>query len=344
MPASFGPWATSMSPGNQVELSTFWKRRMNMLPRIARQNSGSPRTGRLLLIVCSAVLFALPTLLVKAQSPEEAGGKPGSKTTPAASPNKATSALAAGLLQAADKPADKPAVANVAVEFYPKLSKKEEKIATELENNTTFMFTDESLTGISETIMERHKLDIVIDQVKLEEESVAMDATDITLKVNEIPLRSALRLLLANKNLAYIVENDVLKITTKTHADNYRLTRIYPVRDLVGADAADYLSLTDAIRQGVSPGSWKEVGTSGGMFGMMGGMGGGRGGRGGMAAPAAPTGGPPDQGYTISMVPASGSLVIRQSYEGHEEVLRLLRALRMAKNDGVNTAQSLPTY
>ena len=112
-------------------------------------------------------------------------------------------------------------------------SKKEEKIVRELDKPTTFDFTDESLDGVRDTIMERHGFDIVIDKVKLEEESVATDATDITLKVSEISLKNALKLLLDAKNLTYVIENEVMKITTKTDGIAKRPLRVYNVGDLV---------------------------------------------------------------------------------------------------------------
>lgn len=111
-------------------------------------------------------------------------------------------------------------------------SKKEEKIVRELDKPTTFDFTDESLDGVVDTIKERHGFDIVIDKTKLDEESIATDATDITLKVNEISLKNALKLLLESKNLTYVVENEVMKITTKG-GEVRRPLRVYNVGDLV---------------------------------------------------------------------------------------------------------------
>jgi hypothetical protein len=293
MASSFGPWATSMSTGNRVRLSTFWKRRMNMLPKIARLQPGSPSRGRWCLIVLSLALFALPTWFVDAQTPE-------AKTLPAQS-------------QARSPQVDPPAV-----EFFPELSIKEQAIARKLDTPITFDFTDETLNGIQETIMDRHGFDIMFDKTNLEGESIATDAADVTVKVNEIPLRSALRLLLRTKKLAWVIEDDVLKITTETAYQGDRLTRTYPVRDLTGDEVSDFQSLMEAIRQGVTPGSWNETPHPGSVPSL--------------SAPAAPSttkGKMPVS--TISMVPATGSLVIHQSWQGHDEVLKLLRALRKAK-------------
>ncbi|MES2792401.1 MAG: hypothetical protein V4719_22480, partial [Planctomycetota bacterium] len=110
-------------------------------------------------------------------------------------------------------------------------SKKEEKIVRELDKPTTFDFVDESLDGVRDTIMERHGFDIVVDKAKLEEDSIATDATDINLKVSDISLKNALKLLLDQKNLTYIIENEVMKITTKTEGIGKRPLRVYNVGD-----------------------------------------------------------------------------------------------------------------
>lgn len=333
MPSSFGPWATSMSTGSHVELSTFWKRRMNMLPKIARLSTKLSHRARLVLVLCSVALFAMPTLFVAAQSTDKATGtaKTGTDSVRSAQPASQAAAPSEGATDATTTPASMA----TRIEFYPALSKKERTIVDELESNTSFDFTDESLQGIRETVMEQHGFDIVIDLTRLEEESIAADATDITLRVNEVPLRSALKLLLDKKHMAFTVEDDVMKFTTKTAAADQRLTRIYPVRDLTGTDDADYLTLTEAIKQGVDPGGWREVQHVGPAA---------------YAAPAAANSGMgggaknADLACTISMVPATGSLVIRQSFEGHNEILRLIRALRMAKGDAAPQAKALQTY
>ena len=117
--------------------------------------------------------------------------------------------------------------------------------------------------------MERHGFDIVIDKAKLEEESIATDATDITLKVSEISLKNALKLLLDGKALTYTIENEVMKITTKTEGITKRPLRVYNVGDLV-------MPINPLFGQGGSS-SGGQTG-SGGQFNGSSGMGGGQGG------------------------------------------------------------------
>lgn len=286
-----------------------------MLPKISHLQPNLPNRGRWCLIGCSLALFALPTWFVTAQTPDVT--KPPAEATPPAS---------ATVPNLNANPATPPVV-----EFFPESSTKEQVIIDQLDRSTTMDFTDESLMGVCEAIMERHKFDIVIDRIQLEEESVPVDSADLTLRVSDVTLRSALKLLLRQKGLAFIVEDDVMKITTSTTYQTDMSTRTYPVRDLTGNDADEFLALIEAIRQGVTPGGWKESAFISGPPGAD-----------GLATaysqpPASPSGQrrgtvPNSTLSTISMVPASGCLVIHQSWQGHDEVLKLLRALRKAKN------------
>ena len=53
------------------------------------------------------------------------------------------------------------------------------------------------------------------------------------LKLAGVSLRSVLKLLLEPAQLTYVVENEVMKITTSTKAGEKLSTRVYPVADLV---------------------------------------------------------------------------------------------------------------
>ncbi len=177
-------------------------------------------------------------------------------------------------------------------------SKKEEKIVSELDKPTTFDFVDESLDGVRDTIMERHGFDIVIDKAKLEEDSIATDATDINLKVSEISLKNALKLLLDGKNLTYFVENEVMKITTKTEGIGKRPIRVYNVGDLV-MPINPLFGMGGSSSGGQTGGGGQFNGGQQGGGGMGGGgMGGGMGGGGGGFANVPP--------FQFPLLPAGG--------------------------------------
>ncbi len=60
MKISFGPWTTAIHSGANPQLSTFWKRRMIMLPILA-ENRPSLRPRHLLaLAMLSALLMIFP--------------------------------------------------------------------------------------------------------------------------------------------------------------------------------------------------------------------------------------------------------------------------------------------
>ena len=81
-----------------------------------------------------------------------------------------------------------------------------------------------------------------------------------------------MRLTLRDLGLSYVIQDEVLLITTAEAADCKLAARIYPVADLVatGRDekgdlAADFDSLEDLIRSTVQSSSWDEVGGPGSM-------------------------------------------------------------------------------
>ncbi len=55
----------------------------------------------------------------------------------------------------------------------------------------------------------------------------------MTVNLHNISLRSALRLMLKNFQLTYIIQDEVLMITTKEDAEKALVVKVYPVADLV---------------------------------------------------------------------------------------------------------------
>src|SRR5262249_46333226 len=153
----------------------------------------------------------------------------------------------------------------------------------------------------------------------LSEDSLATD-TPVTLKLAGVRFESVLNLVLRPNGLDYVIEDDVLKVTSGARARETMFTRTYPVLDLypngklAKAEASDSGEKGDkkkgpaaaqtigdlerAIKETVEPKSWDEKSKSPG---------------------------------SIAYVSESGSLVIRQSWPVHRKVLKLLRDLRQAK-------------
>jgi hypothetical protein len=61
---SFEPWTTAMDSGSGAQLSTFWKKRMTMLPIVRHSSAEMTHRGRLILIATATFALMLPTLYV----------------------------------------------------------------------------------------------------------------------------------------------------------------------------------------------------------------------------------------------------------------------------------------
>jgi hypothetical protein len=157
-------------------------------------------------------------------------------------------------------------------------SPAEARIRAELDNTTNVDFFDTPLKDAMEYLADLHGIVIILDDPALQDEGIQTDVP-ITQSLSGISLRSALRIILQQHQLTYIIEDEVMKITTELAAeDETRMqTRIYPVGDLVlTPDALRMMAMMGMMMGGMG-------GMGGGMMGGMGGMGGmGMGGMGGM--------------------------------------------------------------
>ena len=154
-----------------------------------------------------------------------------------------------------------------------KSSPNEKRIQKALSETTEVAFADNPLEEALNYLEDLHRIEIWLDKQALQDEGIATDQ-QISLTMSGISLRSALRLMLEPLGLTYLIEDEVMKITTQAKADEKMSTRVYPVADLV-------IPLQPPMGMGGGMG-----GMGGGMGGMGGGMGmggmGGMGGRGGM--------------------------------------------------------------
>jgi hypothetical protein len=151
---------------------------------------------------------------------------------------------------------------------------REKKIDEQLHAPTTLEFIDTPLSEVVAYLKDLHGIEIQLDKKALEELGVAAD-TPVTKDLKGISLRSALRLMLGELDLTYLIVDEVLLITSKDRRDNELSTKVYPVADLVLP-----------IRAVQSNGGMNMLGGGGGGGGMggggMGGGGMGGGGGGGM--------------------------------------------------------------
>ncbi len=148
-----------------------------------------------------------------------------------------------------------------------KQGSKEEKVYKALNEDTTIEFLDTPLKDVIAFIADQHDITIVLTK-KIEDAGVQPDQP-VTRSLKQISLRSALRLLLSDLNLTYMVKDEVLKITTIEDAQSPEnmSTKVYPVGDLV----------VPISNNSILGGLLGQLGGAGGFGGQGGGFGGGGG-------------------------------------------------------------------
>ena len=168
-----------------------------------------------------------------------------------------------------------------------KNSPAEERIQAALSETTEVEFVDTSLKDSMEFIADLHDITIILNETALSEEGIASDEP-ITQVLSGISLRSTLKIILEPLGLTYIIEDEVMKITTEIDAEEQLSTRVYPVGDLV-----------IPIVSGQAGGLGQGLGGTGGVGGAGGQQGGGQFGAGSMGG-----GGGGQGGGLFSLPPA----------------------------------------
>jgi hypothetical protein len=176
----------------------------------------------------------------------------------------------------------------------------EEQIFKALQDPTQLEFFDTPLGDVIGYLEDLHGINIELDTRALAAVSISSD-TPVSRKLNGVSLRSALRLLLKELDLTYVVRDEVLLITTPDEAQSQLVTKVYPVADLVlpiqtGAGSNPFMLGGGLGGQGGFGGGLGTGGTGGGFGGFGGGAtgggglgGGGLGGGGFFAVPDEPT-------------------------------------------------------
>src|SRR5262249_54868091 len=98
---------------------------------------------------------------------------------------------------------------------------------------TGVSFKDQSLKDALDTLADMSNIGMYTDNLALQDAGISMDQL-LTIKLPQgISVKSALNILLGQARLTYVVEHQMLKITTHENANNKLKRVIYPVADLV---------------------------------------------------------------------------------------------------------------
>jgi RNA polymerase sigma factor (sigma-70 family) len=152
------------------------------------------------------------------------------------------------------------------VDLYQR-SAGEMKIVSALETGlkAPLEFIDTPMTQVAMILSETYGVPILFDNVALELEGISPDVA-VNITVREIPLRSALRLMLnkISSELAYIVRDDVLLITSREVAESNLETHVYDMREALEFLDVKLPDIVDRIPSAIVPDSWRDNGTGDG--------------------------------------------------------------------------------
>ena len=122
-------------------------------------------------------------------------------------------------------------------------------------------FSEEPLENVVNFLQEEYGIPIQLDAMALEDASLTPDEK-VTVNINNVSLRSALRLMLRSLQLTYLIRNEVMIITTPEEAESELTICVYDVRDLIGENRKnkEIETLVDVIVSCVASQTWAENG------------------------------------------------------------------------------------
>jgi hypothetical protein len=136
------------------------------------------------------------------------------------------------------------------------------KITAALNSETQIDFHEAPLCDVVSFIRSSHDIPVVLDARAMDDVGLSADVP-VTVALKGVSLRSALRLMLRDLELTYVVADGVLQFTTYEAAESQLLQHVYPVDDLADPDAvgASRLSaLSDLIMNTIDAHTWEAQG------------------------------------------------------------------------------------
>ncbi|MFO0807112.1 MAG: hypothetical protein U0746_00650 [Gemmataceae bacterium] len=112
------------------------------------------------------------------------------------------------------------------------MGEKEKEISARLMKSLNVSFTNVPLRQCLDDLRATTGMNIYTDVAALQAESVSADQP-ISVKVDNVSLKAALNLILSQAHLTYVIQDEVLKITTEKAARGKLTQRVYSVADLV---------------------------------------------------------------------------------------------------------------
>lgn len=151
--------------------------------------------------------------------------------------------------------------------IYPLQTATERSIYSVLQKPAQFDFKALRLDKFADLLAEKYKVAVELDVPALIADGKGAK-TELTFQWHDGALRSALRRLLDEQGLTFVVRDDALQLTTKTAAETIVVTHLYQVNDLFSHDMrrigrSAYFDVFQEMISGlVAPETWREGNSS----------------------------------------------------------------------------------
>jgi len=144
-----------------------------------------------------------------------------------------------------------------------------------LDQADDWKFFDAPLRDVVDSISAKAGVDVILDTRALDEIGVGADVP-VTIVLQDVSLRSFLRLALRPLELTFLVRDGAILVTTAESAASRLSVRVYPVADLIddefgsGAVSGNFDSMIRVITSTIAPNTWRNVGGPAGIRGAVG--------------------------------------------------------------------------
>jgi len=145
----------------------------------------------------------------------------------------------------------RPNLQKIIQSFYPPLTKVEQATQKELDTETKADFRNAPLVEVMVFIQKQHGVNISLDGQALKQ--IGLTAKEpVNVSLNGIKLKSALDIILKPLGLDYVIDGEVLKVTTIEEANRTLNVKLYPVADLCNSPE-EFQALENVIRNTCLP-------------------------------------------------------------------------------------------
>ncbi len=142
-----------------------------------------------------------------------------------------------------------------------------------LKQPVKFDFDQIALSEVADFFADHFDINVQLDSKGLADAAIDPSAPFTRTLRKPISFAAALHLIFGEFDLTFVVDNEVLLITSKEKADEILTTRVYPVGDLLGLKAvtirpgkgisSPWVPLINLIRSTIQPDSWDDNGGPG---------------------------------------------------------------------------------